>query len=61
MSDLEAYYDRQIPDLCGVAEETIWANRKAAKLKTKALPRMEHHAGTDNEASNKMLRDKNIC
>ena len=51
MSDHEACYDRQIPELCGLVEESIGANRKAVELLTKALPRLEHHVGTVNGVS----------
>ena len=48
MSDLEACYDRQLPESCGLAEESIRVNRKAVKLLTKILPRFDHHAETEN-------------
>ena len=50
-SDLEACYDAQIPELCSLAEESIGANRKVINLLTKALPRLEYHAGTVNAIS----------
>ena len=51
MSDLEACYDVQIPELCGLVEEQIGVNRKLINLLTKALPRFEHNAGMVNGVS----------
>ena len=56
--DLEACYDRQIPELCGLVEESIGANRKLVKLLTKLLPRFEHHVGTVNGVSIKNMEDQ---
>ena len=50
-SDLEACYDRQSPELCGLIEEYLGANRKVVKLVSKVLPRFEHHVGTVNGVS----------
>ena len=50
-SDLEACCDTQIPELCGLAEDSIGANRKVINLLTKVLPRLEHHSGTVNTIS----------
>ena len=47
-SDLEACYDRQFPELCGLVEESLGANRKVVKLVAKVLPRFEHHVGSVN-------------
>ena len=47
-SDLEACYDRKIPELCGLVEESIGANHKVINLLTKVSLRLEHHAGTVN-------------
>ena len=49
--DLEACYDRQLPELCSLVEESVGANRKVVKLVTKVLPRVEHHVGTVNGVS----------
>ena len=35
MSDLEAWYDRQLPELCGLVEESLGANTKVCKLVSK--------------------------
>ena len=48
-----------MPTSCGVAEETVWANRKDVKLKTKVLPRMENHVGAANGLSKKTNGDEN--
>ena len=39
-SDLEACYDRQLPELCGLVEESLGANRKMFTLVAKVLPRL---------------------
>ena len=51
MSNLEASYDRQIPELHGLVEESIGANIKVINLLTKVLPRLEHNVGTANGVS----------
>ena len=51
MSDLEAFYDRQLPELCGLVEESLGANRKVVTLVSKVLTRLEHHVGTVNGVS----------
>ena len=60
MSDLEAYYDRQIPELCGLMEETVRATKKAVKLITKVLTLMKNHAGTANRVSAKSYCGKKM-
>ena len=45
-SDLEACYDRQLPNIGGIVEESIGVNREAIKLITKVLPRCKHFIGT---------------
>ena len=59
-SDLEAWYDRQFPELCGLVEESIGANRKAVKLLTKVCPRLECHVGKVNGVSNENIEEKII-
>ena len=51
MSDLESCYDSKIPELCGLVEEPIRANRKLINFLTKVLPRLEHHAENVNGIS----------
>ena len=41
MSDLEACYNRQLPNIGGSAEEHIGANRESIKHVTKVLPQCE--------------------
>ena len=36
-SDLEAYYNKQIPEIGGIAEESIGINRKVIQLITKKV------------------------
>ena len=51
VSDLESCYDRQLPELFGLVEESLGANRKVVKLVAKVLPSFEHHVGTVNSVS----------
>ena len=51
MSDLEVCCDRQMPELCGLVQESIVANRKAVIILTKVFPRLDHHMGKVNEVS----------
>ena len=51
MSDLEACYDSQMTELCGLVEESIGANQKVVKLLKKVLPRFEYHVGIANGVS----------
>ena len=39
ISDLEKFYDRQLPNIEGIVEESIGVNKEAIKLVTKVLPR----------------------
>ena len=47
-SYLEAFYDRQLPNIGGIAEESIGVNRGAITLFAKVLPRHGHHAGSSH-------------
>ena len=51
MSSLEACYDRQIPDSCGLVEESIGDNRKVINLLTKVLPIFKQYVVTANGVS----------
>ena len=51
VSDLEACYDKKLPELCGLVEESLATNRKVVQLVSKVLPRLEHHVGTVNGVS----------
>ena len=46
ISDLEAFYDIQLPKIGGVVEESVGVNRKAIKLVKKGLHRSKHYVGT---------------
>ena len=60
-SDLEACYDRQLPELCGLVEESLGANRKVCKLVSKILPRLEHCIGTINGVSKNKHGGEKMC
>ena len=47
MSNLEACCDRQLPNVGGIVEESVEANREAIKLITKVLPRCKYFVGTN--------------
>ena len=49
--DLESFYNRQLLNIGGIAEESTWVNRDATKVATKFLLRIEHHASTRNGLS----------
>ena len=51
VSDLEACCDRQLPNIGGIVEESISANREVIKLITKVLPRYNHFIGTKHGVS----------
>ena len=51
ISDLEACCDRNLPNVGGIVEESIWENREAMNVITKLLPRVEHHIETGNGLS----------
>ena len=46
ITDLEAYYDRQLPNLISIIEELIGIDRNTIKLITKVLPIMKHSVCT---------------
>ena len=46
ITDLEAYYDRQLPNIGRIVKESIGIDRKAIKLITKVLLRMKHYVCT---------------
>ena len=58
VSDLEVHYDRQLPELCGLVEESLGANRKVCKLVSKVLPRLENCIGTVNGVSKNKYEGK---
>ena len=51
MSDLEACYDSQLPNMGGKVEESIGVNRKAIKIVNKVLPWCKHLLGIDHDLS----------
>ena len=46
VSDLEACYDRQLPNIGCMVEESVGVEREPAKLFAKLLPVMNHHTCT---------------
>ena len=51
MTDLTAYYDRQLAEIRSIVEELIGIERKLIQLIAKVLPIMEHHIYTSFGAS----------
>jgi len=47
ISDLKACYDRQLPNIGCLVEESVGVDRNAAKMFAKVLPIMQHHVCTD--------------
>ena len=47
ISDLKACYDRQLPNLGCLVEESVGVRREASKIFAKVLPIMSHHVCTD--------------
>ena len=58
-SDLEACCDRQLPNIGGIVEELVGANREAIKLITKVLPRCKHFIRTTCGICKDSCRGKN--
>jgi len=46
ISDLEVYYNRQLPNIGCLVEESVRVKREPAMLFAKILPVMEHHICT---------------
>ena len=46
ISDLEAFYDRQLPNIGCMVEESVGFEREPANLFAKLLPVMNHHICT---------------
>ena len=46
LSDLEACYDRQLPNIGCLVQESVGVEREPAKLFAKILPIMNHHICT---------------
>jgi len=46
VTDLKACYNRQLPNLCGLIEESVRIDRNVIKLIMKIIPIMEHHVCT---------------
>ena len=53
MSDLKAYYDRQLPNIGCMAQEAVGVERTPAKVFAKVLPIMNHHVCTSFGISKK--------
>ena len=47
VADLESFYDRQLANVCGVAEEAVGADRMEIKLLKKVTTRFEHWTHTN--------------
>ena len=60
ISDLEAFFDIQFPRIDKIVEQFIGVNREDARLKTKALLRIEHHFRTNHILITEGCRGKNV-
>jgi len=56
MCDLEACYDRQLPNNGGIFESSTGVNIEEIKLITKVLLRCEHFIGTAHGVSKESYR-----
>ena len=45
MSDLEACYDRQLPNIRGIVAESVGVNRNMMNILSKVLPKCDHYVG----------------
>jgi len=59
MTDLKAYYDRQLPKIGSIVKELIGIERKLIQLIAKVLPIIEHHICTSFGASSEFYRGIN--
>ena len=46
ITNLEAYYDRQLSNICGIVKESIIISREGVKLISKVLPVLKHFVWT---------------
>ena len=44
-SEIEAFHDRELPNIGGIEEKLIGGNRKTIKLFAKELPQFDNHIG----------------
>ena len=58
ISDLQACYNRQLPNIGCVVLESVGVNRNATRLLQKVLPIMQHHVATDYGISDEYYGDK---
>ena len=59
ISDLKACYDRQLPNIGGMVQESVGVERNAIILFQKVLPIMKHHVCTDFGISTKYYGHQN--
>ena len=59
MSDIEACFDRQLPNIGGIVEESIGANRDEIEFTTKVLPQCEKFIGTTHVVSKESHGEEN--
>ena len=55
-SNLEAFYDRKLPNIGGIVEESIGANRDTNKLFARVLLRFGCHAGIVHDVREESYR-----
>ena len=58
ISDLEAYYNRQLPNIGCLVEESVGVEKEPAMLFAKILPVMEHHICTSYRISKDLYGSK---
>ena len=56
MTDLEACYDRQLPNIASILQESMGVERKAIKLLTKVIPIFKYYICTIYGVSNTCYR-----
>ena len=54
ITDLKAYYDRKLLNLCWIVEELVGVNRRVIKLIMKVIPCIEYHICTGYSNSNQI-------
>ena len=59
ITDLEACYDRQLPNIRGIVEEVVRIYKKVIKLITKVLPRIEYFVCTKFGISEQSYESEN--
>ena len=59
LTDLKSCYDRQLPNIGSIVEESVGRNRKEIILYTKIMPNFENHVNTGYGISQEYYRGRN--